>query len=702
LGVNLATGSAASEQVILNLSANRLILILVLLILIFASIWILFLTFKRQGDALNWISDSNKIFAVVAISFTATVVDLLLVSVNTQSLGDYAQVYLNFKPFLIWGYAVSLQTWLFSITWFGHLFIGQTHVQYPWKYADELMIVLGIFALLVILKLALVIPTAYGPVIRGDEMRYFQMANYLYYGNFFIENINHSPYLYPLMLSVAFAFGGHTYDVLKILNVLYSSGIVFPLFLIARKYFPKKHALLITLVASVLPYHLLFPRLVMSENLFFPLLLWVIFFVLHQPQNKRLILPWYLLTGLAIGLLYMTRYITLAIIPFLLLAWWLIFPDGDRRFYAPSRQKLVAAMVVAVGVVLGYSPWLFSGLHAGVPIRTLLGFGITSETTVRQLTLGNLMVWLVIYLCYFLLMAGPVLPLFFAFPISQFKKWKKTSQDWYILTGALLIGFLAACVRHSWRAIYNGLIPTRIMGRYILYFTPLFIIAALLAVEESRRERAPSKRRHLVTSLGLPFATIVLAYGILLKNFFHLHDGDLINILGSADGAYFNFLGSYYFILLLFIYGMVSYLIRRHNFSDLITLNLTAMVLFYLAGTPAYFQDLLSYQEYQYIGARIVDMHHSPEKIIGDRIQIVTPPGTTERDRALLSNTLHFFNQSDLYVDSIKNFNINNPPIQGEDLQTIFIYKIKDEDELLKFPQGEPLHFGKSYYTILY
>lgn len=703
LAINLVTGSAASEQVFLNLSANRLILVAVIIVIILLAAWLFYLTFKKQADVIDFLSNSTRIFLLVVFSFSAIVVDLLLLSLNSKNLGDYAQVYLNFKPFLVWGYVAALQTWLFSVTWFGHLFIGQAQNQNQRKYADELMLVLGIFMLLVVLKLVLVIPTAYGPVIRGDELRYFQMANYLYYGNFFIENINHSPYLYPLMISVAFAFGNHTYDVIKILNVLYSSSIVFPLFLIARKYFSKKHALLVTLVASVLPYHLLFPRLVMSENLFFPLLLWVIFFVLHHPEPKRLRLPWYLMAGIAIGLLYMTRYITLAIIPMLLVAWWLIYPDGNRGFFTPSRQKLIAALVVAIGVVWGYSPWLFSGIHAGVSIRTLLGFGIASETTASQLTLGNLMIWLVIYLCYFILMAGPVLPLFFAFPMSQFNKWKKASRDWYVLTGALLVGFLAACVRHSWRAIYNGQIPTRIMGRYILYFTPLFIIAALLAVQEARREQSLATKRRVLLNLLSSLALVALAYGVLLKNLFHFHDGNLINILGSVDGAYFNYLGLYYFVLLLVIYGCIGYLNWRHNFADLITVNLTMLIVFYLVGTPAYYRDLLSYQEYQYIGSRLVEMHLSPEQPVGSNIRIITPPDATERDRGLLSNTIYFYHLSDFYLDSIENYSTDGISEENpSDTQRITILHIEDESAQQEYPQGIPVRFGDNFYVILY
>ncbi len=702
LFVNLATGSAASEQIFLNLSFNRLILVVGLVLLLAAASWLFRLTIKDKKKALNFLNDSIKIFTTVVLSFLALALDLFLISLDPASLGALTQVYLNFKPFLVWGFVVSLQTWWFALTWFGHRFLGKCQNEDPEKDSSELLVILGIFLLLVLSKIALVIPSAYGPVIRGDEMRYFEMAKYLYHGNFFIENINHSPYLYPLMLSPAFAFGKSTYDAIKLLNVLYSSSIIFPLFLISRKYFSQKNALLVTGVACVIPYQFLFPRVIMSENLYFPILLWVIFAILNQPRFEKLTLPWAIFSGIAIGLLYMTRYITLAIIPFLLIAWWLIFPEDKHGLFHPSRRKLSAVLLLGIGVILGYSFWLFSGIKADVPVKTLLGFGITANTTASQLTSGNLMIWLAIYLCYYILMVSPVLPLFFISPITQFKTWKKETRDWYILTAALLVGFLAACVRHSWRAIYNGDIPTRIMGRYILYFTPLFIIAALLAVKEAHAARRPSLRKHLLGSLAVPLAFVVAAHRVIFSNLLHFHDGDLINILGSVDAAYFQYLGIYFFVLLFFIYGMISYLTWQKNSSDLVTLSLAAIIVFFLAGMPTYYQDLLSYQRYQYVGSKIVELHQAPQGYISDKIEILTPSDATERDRAVLSNTLHFYGFEDLHVDHIENFNINKIPEEKPDTQRVVIVKIKEENDLLKFSEGQPFKFGEDYFMILY
>ena len=147
---------------------------------------------------------------------------------------------------------------------------------------------------------------------------------------------------------------------------------------------------------------------------------------------------------------------------------------------------------------------------------------------------------------------------------------------------------------------------------------------------------------------------------------------------------------------------MIAYLIDQRKLKHLMTLTLTALLVFFQAGTPAYYQDLMSYQEYQYIASRLVELHRAPEQKIGSTIRIITPPGTTEWNRALLSNTLDFYNQTDLYVESIENSSIHTTMNESADIQNIFIIRLKDESELLSYPQGEPVQFNGNYYVILY
>ena len=703
---NLITGSQPEESVLFNLSPSRLSIIIILALVVFCAIWFIWQSSHNQMVKAIYkklITSDKFIWAIILVSILFLAIDLYLVWLNPDYLGDYKQFYLNFRPYLFYIFVVSLQSLLFSLTWFVHQFFGKPEEHSSEKYADELVLLLGMFILLVIVKIFLVLPTAYGPIIRGDELRYYEMAAYIFDGTFYIENIYHSPFLYPLMLSISFLFNENAYDCIKILNVIFSSSIIIPLFLIARKYLPSKGAFLITVIASILPFHLLFPRVVMSENLYFPLLLWSMVFILFIPHSTKLQWPWHLLGGITVGLLYMTRYITLALIPCLLLAWWLIHSGKNKSMFQPGWAKFGNFVLFGSGILLGFSPWLGLGLSAGVPLKLILGFSITSETTAAQLTLRNLIIWFSLYLCYLILMAAPVLGIFTSQIGTNLKQWPKKIKNWCILFGALLAGFMIACVRHSWRAVYNADQPSRIMGRYIIYLTPLFILTGFILLRQSAGRQTNSVKRDILTSILLPLALVLFAYVDLLGNLFGLHDGEFVNIIGSVDAAYIQYLGIGFFILLTVLYLQTFYITRKGISPTIEIITWVTIAVFFLAGLPRYCQDIYSLQEFQSIGNHIIEMVESGEYEPEYNVIIYTPEDTSERNRALLLNTFLFNNNEDIDIIKVINYTKNrfSDPTSDEKTQEIRIIRM-DKPIDQKSYRSEIVKFGNNRYLIQY
>lgn len=619
---------------------------------------ILLQSFFTKNILKNFIENDRNIFYLSVLSLCVWSISLALLCKNAQQMGELQQFYIKLKPFLAWTFSITLEVLFFSSVWFFRYFVHEGNFENEKDSDDELLFLFSIFILLIVIKLFFVIPNAYGPVIQGDEQRYFNIAKYLYNGIFDIQDLDHSPFLYPLMITPAFLFGQKAYAVIKILNVIYSSSIAFPLFLLSRKYFTRKTALMITLIGCLLPYHLIFPRMVMSENLYFPLFLWVILFILNKPHNDRLFLPWSFITGFTIGLLYLTRFITLALIPFFIFVWFYVHEKKlvDQGGKNKNIREILRLLVLILGIFAGFSPWVIIGLKARLPLNLILGFDVTSQTTSSQLTVGNFIVWIFLYICYLILMAAPVLPFYISSPITTFRKWGVNTRNWMVMLFSLLAGFLIACARHSWRALYNSDVPSKIMGRYVLYFTPLFVIGALLLAQENQKTDRPSIRKLLFRRGIFPFGIIGLAYAILFNNLFHLHDGDLIIILGSVDGAYFHYLGIYYFLILLAIYISILYLTWAGNSKKLIKIGFGLLILLYTIGIPEYYRELLSYQDYQYLADYIIRMHQEGDKEISNTIQILTPPDTTERDRNLMFNTVLFNNYNALEVTQIRNY----------------------------------------------
>jgi len=703
---NLMIGSQPQERVLFNLSLTRAVIVVGLGAVFLGLVLATWLSFKNQGfkDFLSKkYCNSRLLLVLILLSTLLLASDLYLISLNSSRLGKFTQLYKNFEPFMVWIYLISLQTWLFLIVWFGYLFTGKTDLEERLKDSGELLILFGIFTASVMIKILFVIPSAFGPAIRGDEMHYFQAAHNLFDATYNLQNISHAPVFYPMMLSVAFVFTENAYPVIKILNVLFFSSIVFPIFLIARNFFSRKEALLISALTCLLPFHFIIPRMVLSENLYFPIFLWTILLVSFAPRDPKGYAVWNIQTGITIGILYLTRFITLSVIPAFLLSWWFKQPYGKEKLFKPGWKKLANLLLLVGSIVLTFCPWVIMGLKVGVRFSELLGFGITAETSTRQLTLSNLLIWVSLYLSYVILMLAPFMPVILAGIANLgIKNWPLELRNWIISIAIILAGFLAASVRHSWRADYNAEIPARIMGRYVLFFTPLFIITAFLFIKHMPASKKRSPMRHILISVLTPAALTVLAYAHLYGNIFSLHDGSLINMLGSIDGAYFLFLGSGYFILTGLIYFSISFAMCKSNFSLLKSMIFLLLTAFYLLGIPGYYKELLSYQNYQYLGNYIVDMvqseAHDPDETTS--IAIYTPVSATERDRALLSNTIEFNNLDNLLVLSIENYSSDTISVHDPRGGKVVIFEKKDLDPT-EYAQGELVVFGDAQYVIV-
>ncbi len=697
---SISTGSQPEERVIFNLSFNRFIITFAFGLLIILLGFILFHSFRKRNLFEKFIGNERWILIFGCLGFFIAAVSLILISQDPVKFGKFQQLFQNLKPFWGWSFGVGFQTLFFSLVWYCLTFLLQINGRIIQNTDDDLVTIFAIFIALVMAKVFVVIPTAYGPVIAGDEIRYFQLARELFNGTFSIAKMNHSPILYPAMLSIAFLWGDRAYFVVKILNAIYSSSIVFPLYLISRRYFSRVDTLLITLAACVLPYHLLFPRMVMSENLYFPLLLWFIFFMLNKPGNPRTNLGWHLAAGINLGLLELTRYITLALIPPLLISWLFLNGEGNDGKKLGRPQTFGQLGVFIVGILIGDCPWLVAGIRAKVPFDILLGFDITSHTTSAQLTIHNLFIWLILYCCYLILMAAPFLPFFSYLVVCKFRDWDREVRRWIIVLGALVAGFLAASVRHSWRALYNQTIPSRIMGRYILYFTPLFVITALLLKYRQKPSGHTSLAKNLVLLGIAPLCLVGLSYAILFENWFHLHDGNLIKILGSVDGAYIQSLGLLFFIFLYLIYGVIIWQTWEDRHRLFVWACFGLYMVFYLVGIPKYYKEIYSYQDYQYIADAIIQNHRAGNCKLNDTIQILTPPGTSEHDQALMFNTIYFNNYEGLYVTNVDNLSSGSDNIKNN-VQNIIISESQDLSQNTNDPCRE-IDFNQHKYWLNY
>ena len=616
----LSVKSSKQERIFLDLSVSRLVIVVaiigVALFFLFLAVRSLMAEKKQKALIEKFLVSETAIWLALVLSAALIFGALFMLTRPADSLGSSRLIVQRLEPILAWMAVFGTQTLFFVFSWYSAYFMDNGDHKNVAAVEKELLPLFGMFAGLVIIKLALVAANSFGPVGRGDEMTYYTMADSLYYDIFTPRDYNHYQYppLYPLSLVVTLVFKGWAFEGVKLINVFLSSSIIIPTYFISKKFVDVKKSLLVAFLACLIPYHFVFPRRIVSENLFLPLFFWALFITFTVPANKRSRLIWDLANGLIIGLLYLTRYITLATIPFFMLAWWIKPFEGERSLYKPGFKKTLHALLMAAVIVATYSPWVVAGVQDGVAANLMLGFGVAAKTTAGQLTIQRLLMWAVLYAFYFILVAAPVFSLLIvSLRQMDFKNWRHGFTRWIIQTFLIMGGFYAAVTRHSWRAFYNREIPSAIMGRYLIVFSVVYFIIAVAALMRFKKTDFRSRKQFILAALVVPFLLVVLAYLTLIKGVIIPTDGDLIKSQGSADAFYIQTLGGFFLPLVFMIDAMTCYLMWKEKRKLAVTTLAAMLVVYYIAGLPSYFQDLLNYQTYPFLASRIARLAPQPD-----------------------------------------------------------------------------------------
>ncbi len=193
----------------------------------------------------------------------------------------------------------------------------------------------------------------------SDESEYLAAATWIAYGRGFAWYLDHlwtrAP-LYPLFIAAHISIGGTAQWTLVTQAVLSLShvGLVW---LIARRIWPQQPpvadvAAMLTSLAlplAVMPFTFLSETIYIT---FFLLILWVALgYQIAAPSTGRAVI-----IGGLLGLATLTRGLTLAFVPFVLL--WMYF-GGGRLEASIMRQRLGRAVLTAVVFVLAVAPWSY-------------------------------------------------------------------------------------------------------------------------------------------------------------------------------------------------------------------------------------------------------------------------------------------------------------------------------------------------------
>jgi len=399
---------------------------------------------------------------------------------------------------------------------------------------DEARLVLLLFALLAAAKLLLVFGVlgTPGPICFQDELIYKENAQLLAAGQPFATG--QYPPLYSLLLAPAFLFGSSWYSIMLLINVLITSAIIFPVWLISRHLLPKPWHLAPVALSALLPFQAVFPRMLMSENLFLPLFLFAFYFALVRPRGARFS---GLMLGTACALAYLTRFLFLPAVPILFALWWL----GDRKKTGAADAGIAIGSFAAMLI-----PWLaYAGL-SGIGIIYALGvdvFPAAGQNAAKRT--GEMLATLMsAYASYLALAAAPFILFILLCAWMAFKgkvKISGTEQLFFGAVACLSVAYCSVSVLYSWNAPYNYPAPQYLLGRYAMQLTPLFIIAGMAALCKLWEARRSISAPALCGSTFIALALAYGAHGILCEGrLFHLKNYFANSVFNSVDAASYN------------------------------------------------------------------------------------------------------------------------------------------------------------------
>lgn len=422
-----------------------------------------------------------------------------------------------------------------------------------------LLLLSGVIKLICVLKRP-------GPIIFGDELLYRRQAAEIFYEHTFKE-IGYPP-MYPLVISVAFLCE-EFYFVTQIINIVLSIIGTVAVWKILRLFVDQKNSFWGILLVAILPWQYEYCSKMMSENLYYPLLMWVIYTFLSVLFKDQIKMIDCLGLGILFALLHLTRHITIVLLPVFAIFWFLRFDKEGRWSIALKKEKLITGFLILGSYIMVYGGYIFYRILYGNTWQRVLGLnvsGIGKESIKDYATMQSLMVMIILYASYLFL---SVLYLFPSCLLGGCKYLKRNNEQRIAFAGMLFVGIsimlMIAAIRHSWRSAYNYPEISYIIGRYIIYIPVMFIIFWILVKDKVIETE---KKWILVVYQILETILLVLAGQILTKGVFWNLREKFLDVVNTRDVYYI-----YYFYIPVIIMSMIkgAVLLLKDKWYNIVT-----------------------------------------------------------------------------------------------------------------------------------
>ena len=429
------------------------------------------------------------------------------------------------------------------------------------KIINQLFIFYLAIVLLKIL-LSLLIPS---PSIFSDDYVYIKLARSFFFDfNFTIHGVAVDVYppLYPMLLSVSYLFKDMTiiYPLMKVINALVSSLIIIPAFLLSKEFFNEKKSLIIALFISFIPSNFSFSPYIMSENLFYPLSLFTLYFIYKSFLENGY--KYNVLAGVFLALSYLTRTIAINIVGALVVSYVILFFIGKI-----NRSLIVKKFFVSFCFfIVIISPWMIRNFYLyGFNLKLLFGpYAQSALNIVTKFKLMNYIIKFLVYISY-LILASLII-----FPFKLTNIFNKKNLNFLILLIPLLIATLVIAANHGSRVVFFEWFTGRYIGRYVDFLLPLIFIGGFIGAE---RIKVINKATVAIFSFFLVIGSLLTLHSLFPLNNMSLTWAGVLKYIfefffyDKIDYSIRLFTGSIIFFIALFLLLFILLLFLEKTFS---------------------------------------------------------------------------------------------------------------------------------------
>lgn len=457
---------------------------------------------------------------------------------------------------------------------------------------NEKLIIFALFAISCILKIFLVLP-AEAPVVFGDEYLYKENAKYILKLDYYSS---HYPPLYSLIQSLSFVVdASNFYLVMQVINVILSSLLVYPTWLLAKKYLGYKDRIVVSILILLIPFQVVYPRIIMSENLYYSLFIFLVYFTIISSEKLRYIDS--VILGITIAFCLMTRYMTYALLPTIVFIWvvlsYISMKLRNLKLIQMIKEWLCKGSTIVISTFIISMPWIFTRYIKGYPILEIFNKNRTEYIS----TSGSehLIKWTVFYGCLFVLSLSPLLlPLFFGLLNSKIIKLDNDEKKFTFATIFITIPIYLTAIKHSSQAYYNQDIPYYIIGRYTTYVLPLWLILSYILIKKIyNSDEKRTNNIKLIISTVISEILIYISYLTIIKGRFYKISDSFVLVVNATDVYSYSGGGIIFlFFAIMLIILCLIFLIKK-QFS----LFTSMLFLFYIISSLICFNCMERFQD---------------------------------------------------------------------------------------------------------